>query len=472
MMATGWTRTLALVVVGFLGWLLASTSATAAPAPAADWEAAETAEAEALRAELRSLDKSLAAARSSGKTAKSTLRDEIDGLSKKVTRLRVDNARAAQRLPAVERARSHSAQDHDLTELLSRMQARLATDAPPETLPQVVAALLAQIEAEGSLRLHPDAELFDDDGKLTHGPVVRVGKVAAVWMTDPPAPLITTANGLQTAHRMVGGRTVRGDAQIVRMVLQDPDMPPALDAFVTTGWRAQMDAGGPIMWVLLWIGVAALLVLIERTLGLLWSTARWKREQARFEHAVRERRVNTLLHVEGWLAKPLVVAASARCPSCTTPAHGDTEERATQALMVMRERLLRRLSLVNVAAGVAPLLGLLGTVTGMIHTFSVVTTTGTSEPQQLAEGISQALLTTQFGLAIAIPAFLGHALLSRAARRILASAEQTVLWYLHGTDLGHYGHDHDDDQDHAHDHDDPHHDHAHVHRRVKGHDAH
>ena len=469
MITPPWTRGVGIVVATIVGWLLASSVAIAAPSPAPDWDAAQAVEADGLRAELRSLEKSLAAARTSSKTAKSSLRAEIDGISKKVTRLRVDNARSAQRLPAAERARSQSAQDHDLTELLSRMQARLSTDTPPTTLPRAVAALLAHVEAEGSLRLHPHADLFDDDGKLTQGPVVRVGKVAAAWMTDPPAPLIATTNGLQTATRMVGGRAVRGEAQIVRMVLQDPDAPPALDAFVTTGWRAKMDAGGPIMWVLLWIGVGALLVIVERTIGLTWSTARWKREQARFENAVRERRVNTLLHVEGWLAKPLVVAASARCPSCTTPAHGDTEERATQALMVMRERLLRRLSLVNVAAGVAPLLGLLGTVTGMIHTFSVVTTTGTSEPQMLAEGISQALLTTQFGLAIAIPAFLGHALLSRAARRILASAEQTVLWYLHGTDLGHYGHDHDH---HDHDHDHDHHDHSHVHGRVKGHDAH
>jgi biopolymer transport protein ExbB/TolQ len=138
--------------------------------------------------------------------------------------------------------------------------------------------------------------------------------------------------------------------------------------------------------------------------------------------------------VQSWIAKPLVIAAAARCPSCATPQDTDVEEGATQALMVMRERLQRRLSLVSVAAGVAPLLGLLGTVNGLIHTFAVVTSTGTSEPQQLAAGISEALLTTQFGLAIAIPAFLAHALLSRGARRILASAEQTVLWYLHGAD--------------------------------------
>jgi biopolymer transport protein ExbB/TolQ len=203
---------------------------------------------------------------------------------------------------------------------------------------------------------------------------------------------------------------------------------------------------------------------------LLWAARRWRFEQARFEDAVAHKKTATLLDVGGWIAKPLVIAAAARCPSCSTPMDTDVEERATQALMVMRERLQRRLSLVNVAAGIAPLLGLLGTVTGMIHTFSVVTSTGTSEPQQLAAGISEALLTTQFGLMIAIPAFLAHALLTRGARRILASAEQAVLWYLHGAgvlvepvahDHGHvhtgphrviHHHHHHEDEDHDHDH--------------------
>ena len=193
-----------------------------------------------------------------------------------------------------------------------------------------------------------------------------------------------------------------------------------------------MAMGGPVMWVLLALGLGAGLIVLERTIGLVLAGMRWRFEQRRFEAAVRTKTTATLLDVDLWVAKPLVIAAAARCPSCSTSLDTDVEERATQALMVMRERLQRRLSLVNVVAGVAPLLGLLGTVTGMIQTFSVVTSTGTSEPQQLAAGISQALLTTQFGLVIAIPAFLAHALLSRAARRILASAEQAVLWYLHG----------------------------------------
>ncbi|MFO0633797.1 MAG: MotA/TolQ/ExbB proton channel family protein [Nannocystaceae bacterium] len=110
-------------------------------------------------------------------------------------------------------------------------------------------------------------------------------------------------------------------------------------------------------------------------------------------------------------------------------------------------------ALLSLVAAVAPLAGLLGTVNGMITTFSVVTDKGTSDAQQLAGGISEALLTTQFGLTIAIPALVAHALLNRGARRVLVAIEQAVLQHIHGIAHGDDGdHDHDHDHDHGHGH--------------------
>ncbi len=71
-------------------------------------------------------------------------------------------------------------------------------------------------------------------------------------------------------------------------------------------------------------------------------------------------------------------------------------------------------------AGIAPLLGLLGTVTGMIKAFSVISHAGIGNPQMLAGGISEALITTAAGLTVAIPAFVFYKLLrSRVDKRIL-----------------------------------------------------
>lgn len=79
--------------------------------------------------------------------------------------------------------------------------------------------------------------------------------------------------------------------------------------------------------------------------------------------------------------------------------------------------LERHVPTILMLASVAPLLGLLGTVTGMITTFNAISQVGTGNPRPLAAGISEALITTEFGLAVAIPGLmLGGYLQRRVAR--------------------------------------------------------
>ncbi len=87
------------------------------------------------------------------------------------------------------------------------------------------------------------------------------------------------------------------------------------------------------------------------------------------------------------------------------------------ALLAEAPKLERSLSVLAALAGVAPLLGLLGTVSGMIATFDTISTAGTGNPRLLSGGISEALITTQFGLMVAIPLLLAHAGLSRWVER-------------------------------------------------------
>jgi len=82
------------------------------------------------------------------------------------------------------------------------------------------------------------------------------------------------------------------------------------------------------------------------------------------------------------------------------------------------QRLTRRLSLLNLIAGLAPLVGLLGTVVGMVRAFQTVATSqGAVNPSMLAGGIWEALLTTVAGLSIAIPALLFHHYLDQRVRQ-------------------------------------------------------
>lgn len=94
------------------------------------------------------------------------------------------------------------------------------------------------------------------------------------------------------------------------------------------------------------------------------------------------------------------------------------ELKLSEAVLKETPSLNSWLMLVKIIAVVAPLLGLLGTVTGMIQTFQAITLYGAGDPQLMAGGISQALVTTVLGLVVAIPAVLLHSSAAGAARRI------------------------------------------------------
>ncbi len=90
------------------------------------------------------------------------------------------------------------------------------------------------------------------------------------------------------------------------------------------------------------------------------------------------------------------------------------------------ERLNRGLPTLAIFAAVSPLLGLLGTVTGMIETFQVITLFGAGDPRLMSGGISQALITTQLGLAVAIPLLLLHSFLQSRANALITTLDQTA----------------------------------------------
>ena len=82
------------------------------------------------------------------------------------------------------------------------------------------------------------------------------------------------------------------------------------------------------------------------------------------------------------------------------------------------QELSKSMRSISVAASVAPLLGLLGTVSGMVHTFEIIEMFGFGNPVLLADGISEALLTTQAGLLVAFPLMLAYNHLSSRIERM------------------------------------------------------
>lgn len=108
------------------------------------------------------------------------------------------------------------------------------------------------------------------------------------------------------------------------------------------------------------------------------------------------------------------------------------EETLYEQLMAVQSNTSSLLPVIAITAATSPLLGLLGTVSGMIATFNVITLLGSGDPKPLAGGISEALITTLFGLVVAIPALILHAFLSRRAQGIVQTTERLGLSFVNG----------------------------------------
>ena len=106
------------------------------------------------------------------------------------------------------------------------------------------------------------------------------------------------------------------------------------------------------------------------------------------------------------------------------------EERLEAVLL--RDRLFfeRRLPLLAVIATAAPLMGLLGTVIGMVRTFALITVFGTGNAGKLASGISEVLITTELGLLVAIPALIAHGVLAQRIQKNLSLLERYALEFV------------------------------------------
>lgn len=103
------------------------------------------------------------------------------------------------------------------------------------------------------------------------------------------------------------------------------------------------------------------------------------------------------------------------------------ENSLQEAILKEIPPLERFLSTLGMLAAIAPILGLLGTVTGMIDTFFVITQHGTGDPRLMSDGISVALVTTMLGLSVAIPIMLAHTLLSRSVDNRIAQMEEKAV---------------------------------------------
>lgn len=185
-----------------------------------------------------------------------------------------------------------------------------------------------------------------------------------------------------------------------------------------------IKAGGLLVYPIIGVGLIALVLIFERlfVLGRIKATS-----------GKRMDKIMSYADEGDWGGCEEFCEHNSNFPTCrvlknTMLYKGESQEVIEHAMQeaILRElpKMERFLPTLSILAAVAPLLGLLGTVTGMINTFNILTIFGTGDPRMMSGGISEALVTTQLGLAVAIPVMLCHHMLERRVDKILADIEE------------------------------------------------
>jgi biopolymer transport protein ExbB len=192
-----------------------------------------------------------------------------------------------------------------------------------------------------------------------------------------------------------------------------------------------VDDGGVVGYVIVCLGVAALLLTIFKALEILrFPVAAPEQVDGVLRELAsgnREAAAGRARQVEGVAGEMLETGVEHAGES-----RGLLEELLFEEILRVRPTLERFLPFLAITAAAAPLLGLLGTVTGMIKTFQLITIFGTGDAKSLSSGISEALVTTALGLIVAIPTLILHGTLSRMAKHKLALLEQLSVAFVNG----------------------------------------
>jgi len=342
----------------------------------------------------------------------------------------VEYARAMEtRVGAAESAR--------LVERVRPIQTTLATEDTGEGFAQAIGDLLALSEDWNAERF--GGCLFEGVA-LDHNGIERPGRFAALgpvaWFAaddDGPTGLAVTQFGAaQPAiyDRLADTQTaairdlVAGGVARVVVDVTAGDAIKVADAKPT--FLEHVRKGGFVMIPLLIVAVAAVALAIWKAVELWGIRVQPGKDVHVAIEAARRGDAAAAREAASGIKPPLRSLVEEAIEHRDSP-RDHLEEIMHEHVLTSLPRLERNLGTLAVLGGIAPLLGLLGTVTGMIHTFQLVTIFGSGDAKLLSGGISEALVTTETGLAIAIPVLLVHAFLARRARGIIGALERAAV---------------------------------------------
>ena len=270
--------------------------------------------------------------------------------------------------------------------------------------------LLEEMNAQGEVKRF-NGTIVDTDGNFSEEEVVRVGPWTAFdrkgnFLGYLPDDERYRVLGRQPQARFLdlGDNIVDGDKGDIVKGAIDPSRGAILSLLIQTpGLSERIGQGGVVGYIILGLLAVGLVLSIERIFRLT-ITARAVNAQAKDVDNPND---------SNPLGRVLGAYHSNKSADVET-----LELKLDDAILKELPSLERGINFIKLLSSVAPLLGLLGTVTGMIVTFQAITLFGTGDPKLMAGGISQALVTTVLGLTAAIPLVLLHSVAQTRSRSI------------------------------------------------------
>jgi biopolymer transport protein ExbB len=286
-----------------------------------------------------------------------------------------------------------------------------------------------------------EGEALSPEGILTRGQFLSVGPTF-FYVSDDGAVSGLVENQLNAADPVVVKLPSSFDEVLVAVAQDgtgrlplDPTLGKALKVEKARKTLGEYIAdGGVVGYVIISLGVAALLLTAFKSIEILGFKVAGHEavdqildEIGQGSQDAAAKRAGQIQGVAGDMLQTGVEHAA--------ESRSVLEELLFEKILRVRPTLERFLPFLAITAAAAPLLGLLGTVIGMINTFQLITIFGTGDAKSLSSGISEALMTTALGLVVAIPTLILHGALSRMAKRKLGLLEELSVAFINGIDV-------------------------------------
>jgi biopolymer transport protein ExbB len=311
-----------------------------------------------------------------------------------------------------------AAQIPDRGEVLSALTEKAGSEATLPSIEEIEKLwfLMQQEMTETGKVVRFPATVITADGREEQEDVVRVGAFNIVapgkYLTYIPETGNLSELGRQPQSRFTAStsRLFESGAEATAAFGVDPTRGQILATYLERpSLRERIDQGGIVGYVIIALGILGLLIALERLFTLGKASGAVNAQLKQLDQPRDDNALGRILQVADQFPDADVETL---------------ELRLGEAVFRETPRLTRSLLFIKIISVVAPLLGLLGTVTGMIVTFQAITLFGTGDPKLMAGGISQALVTTVLGLTVAIPMVLLHTLVSGRSKHILTVLQE------------------------------------------------